>query len=209
MLDVAPKVFVVDDEESIRRALARLIATWDYQVESFDDPMAFLEAPWPAQACCANFDIRMPGLDGLQLQAEMAKRGRDLPIIFLTGHGDIPTTVEAMRHGAVDFLEKPVDEAVLQAAVGRALELSLATLDERNALEEARQHLDNLSPREYQTLRCVISGAPNKVIAYRLGITERTVKAHRRQVMEKMEVHSVAELVRMVERLGVEPDAGS
>ena len=113
-----------------------------------------------------------------------------------------------MRHGAVDFLEKPVDEAVLEAAVRRALDLSLATSEERKALEEARHNLGFLSPREFETLRCVISGAPNKVIAYRLGITERTVKAHRRQVMDKMAVRSVAELVRTVERLGVEPDAG-
>ncbi len=208
MLNVVPKVFIVDDDESIRRALSRLIAIWGYEVEAFADPKEFLVAPWPAGASCAILDVQMPGLDGLALQAEMAHRGRDLPIIFLSGHGDIPTTVEAMRHGAVDFLEKPVDEAVLEGAVRRALDLSIATLDKRTALEEARQHLDNLSPREYETLRCVISGAPNKVIAYRLGITERTVKAHRRQVMEKMEARSVAELVRMVERLGVEPDAG-
>ena len=150
----------------------------------------------------------MPALNGLDLQAEMARRGRELPIVFLTGHGDVPKAVRAMKGGAVDFLQKPAAEADLRGAVERAVDLSAAALRETRALEDARQHLAKLTPRELETLRGVISGAPNKVIAYRLGITERTVKAHRHQVMDKMGVRSVAELVRLVEPLGVESDAG-
>ena len=208
MPDATPKVFVVDDDDSIRRALSRLIRTWGYEVESFADAGSFLEAPRPQHASCAILDVHMPALGGLELQAEIAKRGRELQIVFLTGHGDVPKAVRAMQRGAVDFLQKPAPEADLRSAVERALDRSAAALREERALEDSRRHLAELTPRELETLRGVISGAPNKVIAYRLGITERTVKAHRQQVMEKMGVRSVAELVRLVEPLGVEPDAG-
>lgn len=208
MPDATPKIFVVDDDDSIRRALSRLIRTWGYEVESFGDAESFLEAPRPKHESCAILDVHMPALTGLELQAEIAKRGRELPIVFLTGRGDIPQAVQAMQGGAVDFLQKPALEAELRSAVQRALDRSAAALGEESALADARRHLAELTPRELETLRCVISGAPNKVIAYRLGITERTVKAHRHQVMEKMRARSVAELVRVVERLGVEPDAG-
>ena len=207
MPDPEPTIFVVDDDDSIRRALSRLIRTWGYEVASFADAGTFLDAPRPQHASCAILDVHMPALNGLELQAEMAKRGRELPIVFLTGHGDIPKAVQAMQGGAVDFLQKPAPEADLRSAVERALDLSAATLREKRALEDARRHLAKLTPREFETLRGVISGAPNKVIAYRLGITERTVKAHRHQVMQKMRARSVAELVRIVEPLGVEPDA--
>ena len=207
MPDATSKIFVVDDDESIRRALSRLIRTWGYEVASFADAGTFLETPRPQHASCAILDVHMPALNGLELQAEMAKRGRELPIVFLTGHGDIPKAVRAMQGGAVDFLQKPAPEADLRSAVERALDLSAAALREKRALEDARRHLAKLTPRELETLRGVISGAPNKVIAYRLGITERTVKAHRHQVMQKMRARSVAELVRFVEPLGVEPDA--
>ena len=201
-------VFVVDDDESLRRALSRLVKSWCYEVISFADAESFLEAPLPKQTSCAILDLRLPALDGLELQAELAKRGYSIPVVFLTGAGDIPTTVEAMRGGAVDFLQKPVDEEALLTAVRRALETSAATMREERELERTRRLLAGLTPREYETLRCVISGAPNKVIAYRLGITERTVKAHRGQVMSKMQAKSLAELVRTVEALGVEPNAG-
>ncbi len=201
-------VFVVDDDDSIRRALSRLVKSWGYEVISFADAESFLEAPLPKQTSCAILDLHLPALDGLELQAELAKRGYSIPVLFLTGGGDIPTTVEAMRGGAIDFLQKPVDEAALQTAVSRALETSAATMSEEREHERTRQLLAGLTPREYETLRCVISGAPNKVIAYRLGITERTVKAHRSQVMSKMQVRSLAELVRTVEPLGVEPNDG-
>lgn len=208
MPDARSKIFVVDDDDSIRRALSRLIRTWGYEVATFADAGSFLEAPRPKHASCAILDVHMPALDGLELQAEITKRGRELPIVFLTGHGDVPKAVRAMQGGAVDFLQKPAPEADLRSAVERALDLSAAALREKRALEHTRQHLAKLTPRELETLRGVISGAPNKVIAYRLGITERTVKAHRQQVMKKMRVRSVAELVRLVEPLGVEPDAG-
>jgi len=201
-------VFVVDDDESIRRALSRLVKTWGYDVIDFADAESFLEAPLPKQTSCAILDLHLPALDGLELQAELARRGYSIPVVFLTGGGNVPTTVEAMRGGAIDFLQKPVDETALQTAVSRALKISAETMSEQRELERTRQLLADLTPREYETLRCVISGAPNKVIAYRLGITERTVKAHRSQVMIKMQVSSLAELVRCVETLGVEPNAG-
>jgi len=203
-----PMIFVVDDDDSIRRALSRLVKTWGYEVTEFADAESFLEAPRPAQASCAILDLHLPAQTGLELQAEMTRRSRRLPVIFFTGHGDVPTSVEAMRGGAVDFLQKPVDESALQTAVNRALEISVAAMREERELEHTRQFLAELTPREFETLRCVISGAPNKVIAYRLGITERTVKAHRSQVMRKMRVRSLADLVRSVEPLGVEPNAG-
>ncbi len=209
MPDATPRIFVVDDDDSIRRALSRLIRSWGYEVESFADAASFLGAPRPKHASCAILDVHMPALSGLELQAEIAKRGRELPIVFLTGQGDVPKAVRAMQGGAVDFLQKPASEAELRSAVDRALDRSITALSEAGALEDARRHLAKLTPRELETLRGVISGAPNKVIAYRLGITERTVKAHRQQVMEKMGVRSVAELVRLVEPLGVEPDHGS
>ena len=208
MPEPAPIVFVVDDDDSVRRALSRLITTWDYEVKTFADPELFLESPHPECACCAIIDLRMPSLSGLELQAEITKRGHGFPVIFLTGHGNVPTTVEAMRGGAVDFLEKPVEETDLKAAVQRALDLSVAAMREKSQLEDARRLLADLTPREFETLRCVISGAPNKVVAYRLGITVRTVKAHRHQVMEKMRVKSLAELVRAAELLDVKPDTG-
>ncbi len=201
-------VFVVDDDASIRRALSRLVKTWGYDVIGFADAESFLEAPLPKQTSCAILDLHLPALDGLEIQAELAKRGYSIPAVFLTGGGDIPTTVEAMRGGAVDFLQKPVDEEALQTSVEQALKISAETISEQRDLERTRRLLADLTPREYETLRCVISGAPNKVIAYRLGITERTVKAHRSQVMSKMQVSSLAELVRSVEALGVEPNAG-
>ena len=208
MPEPTPMIFVVDDDESIRRAMSRLIKTWGYGVTSFADAESFLEAQCSEHAACAILDVHMPALNGLELQTEIAKRGRELPIVFLTGHGDIPKAVRAMKGGAVDFLQKPAPEADLRNAVERALDLSAAALREARELENAKNHLAKLTPRELDTLRGVISGAPNKVIAYRLDITERTVKAHRQQVMEKMRVRSVAELVRLVEPLGVEPDRG-
>lgn len=208
MPESAPIVFVVDDDDSLRRALSRLITTWGYEVQTFADPELFLETQHPERACCAIIDLRMPSLNGLELQAEITKRGHGIPVVFLTGHGNVPTTVEAMREGAVDFLEKPVEEEDLKAAVHRALDLSVAVMHRKSELDDARRLLANLTPREFETLRCVIAGAPNKVVAYRLGITERTVKAHRHQVMEKMRVKSLAELVRTAELLGVKPDTG-
>jgi FixJ family two-component response regulator len=208
MHDPAPLIFIVDDDESMRRAMSRLIKTWGYEVAEFADAECFLEAPCAQQASCVILDLRLPNLNGLKLQAEMARRGRALPIIFLTGHGDVPTSVAAMRGGAVDFLEKPVEEMVLQSAVRRALEISIASMRVERELERTRRHLADLTPREFETMRWVMSGTPNKVIAHHLGITERTVKAHRSQVMKKIRVRSVAELVRHVEPLGVEPKAG-
>ncbi len=201
-------VLVVDDDASIRRALSRLVKTWGYDVIDFADAESFLQAPLPKQTSCAILDLHLPALNGLEIQAELAKRGYSIPAVFLTGDGDIPTTVEAMRGGAVDFLQKPVDEEALQTAVRRALETSAAAMKEERELERTRRLLADLTPREYETLRCVISGAPNKAIAYRLGITERTVKAHRSQVMMKMQARSLAELVRSADALGLEPTAG-
>ncbi len=206
--DPCRRVFVVDDDDSMRRALSRLLKASGYEVMDFADAESFLDAPLPKRTSCAILDLHLPALDGLEIQAELSRRGCSIPVIFLTGHGDIPTTVEAMRGGAVNFLQKPVDEEALRNAIESALEVSAATISQERELERTRRLLANLTPREFETLRCVISGAPNKVIAYRLGITERTVKAHRSQVMGKMQVRSVAELIRSVEPLGVEPNRG-
>ena len=202
-----PVVFLVDDDESLRRSLSRLVGSWGYEAEEFADAESFLKTPRTTRASCAILDLRLPTLNGLELRAEMGRRGFSTPVIFLTGHGDIPTSVEAMRGGSVDFLEKPVEASVLQSAVNRALEISVTATCEERELGRTHRLLADLTPREFETLRSVISGAPNKVIAHRLGITERTVKAHRQQVMEKMRVRSVAELVRIAERVGLEPDA--
>ena len=208
MVDSPSIVFIVDDDASMRRALSRLIANWGYETHSFPDAKSFLEAPNPDRAACAILDLRMPSLGGLELQRALVERGQVLPTVFLTGHGDIRASVEAIRGGAIDFLEKPVDAAVLRTAVCRALDVATAARRDACELENMRRRLADLTPREREALGCVLSGAPNKAIARRLGITERTVKAHRRRVMEKMQAGSVAELARLAERLGVEPDAG-
>ena len=180
-------VYIVDDDASVRTGLARLLRSAGYAVETFASAAAFLDREHRAAVACLVLDVRMPGVDGLALQAELSARDAGLPIIFLTGHGDIPMSVAAMKQGARDFLTKPVDEVVLLDAVRQALQTHRASLSERLAATAVQERLASLTPREREVLSWVIGGALNKQIAAQLGIAEKTVKIHRGRVMEKME----------------------
>ena len=196
-------VYIVDDEPGMRKALTRLLVAEGFDVLSFASADEFLAAVRPAEPGCLVLDVAMPGTDGLALQAELGKRGVDLPILFLTGHGDIPMSVRAMKAGAVDFLAKPVDDAVLLKAVREALALARARRASAVELESLRRRLDSLTPREREVLEHLLAGKLNKQIAAALGTVEQTIKVHRGRVMEKMDVASMADLVRIAERLGV------
>lgn len=198
-------VIIVDDDPLVRRALARLFRLADYDVTSCESASELLnlELERPAGPTCLVLDVHMPRVTGLDLLDELNRRGITIPVIFLTGFGDVPSSVRAMKGGAVEFLEKPYDEDELLAAVARALELHRRTLLDENAIREVQQRVDSLSPREREVLEHVITGRLNKQVAARLGISEKTVKVHRARVMEKMNVRSVAELVRAAAKVGI------
>jgi FixJ family two-component response regulator len=198
-------VFLVDDDPSVRRALTRLIKSAGYQAEAFSSARDFLDY-WRGGAegpACLVLDVQMPGLSGLDLQHELQSANALLPIIFITGHGDIPMSVKAMKDGAVDFLPKPVKDKVLLKAIEQALERVVQERSVHDELDTIHRRLDTLTPREFEVLRLVISGMLNKQIAYQLGTVEKTIKVHRARVMEKMEVQSLADLVRLAERAGI------
>ncbi|MDR3405002.1 MAG: response regulator [Chthoniobacter sp.] len=200
-------VCIVDDDESIRRSLGRLFRSARLAAETFASGKELLARSAHDGPSCLVLDVRMPGLDGLELQQALA--GREAQIVFLTGHGDVPKCAEAMKAGAVDFLTKPVDDEELLAAVDRAL---LRSIQVRKATAEhaaARALLDTLTPREFEVMQRVIAGLLNKQIADVLGAAEKTVKIHRGRVMEKMGVASVAELVRVTQAAGVGPVAAA
>ena len=204
--DAAGTVFVIDDDPSVRRALERQLRTAGFRVETFESAQDYVaRAPRTAIACIVT-DVRMPGMSGLDLQDSLAQAGGALPMVFITGHGDIPTTVRAMKGGAVDFLPKPFAEREILAAVAEALERSRAIERERREIGSLRARYEALTAREQEVLALVVAGLLNKVIADRLGIQESTIKVHRGRVMEKMDAASVADLVRMSERLGLAPD---
>lgn len=198
-------VFLIDDDEGLRRATSRLLAANEFEVRSYASADEYLERFDPREPGCLLLDLRMPGKSGLELQQALAARGAQPPIVFLTGHADVPASVLAMKQGAIDFLEKPVSEAALLAALGRALELDEQQRIARAELAEIRERFDALTPREREVLAEMIAGQLNKQAAYSLGIAERTVKLHRSRVMEKMRADSIPELVRMAERLGLKP----
>lgn len=200
----AGRVFVVDDDAPVRRALSRLLRSVAHQVEVFPSADGFLKGvsadPGPA---CLVVDLRMPGLTGLQLQEEMQRRGLDLPIVFISGHADVTSSVRAMKGGALDFIEKPFSDDQFLGVVTQALERdrrNRAARGERMVLE-ARQA--RLTPRERQVFALVVTGLGNKQIGWELGATEKTIKVHRARVMEKLEAGSLAELVRMSDALGM------
>ena len=197
-------VYIVDDEPGMRKALTRLLVAEGFDVLSFPSADEFLAAVRPAEPGCLVLDVAMPGTDGLTLQTELGKRGIDLPILFLTGHGDIPMSVRAMKAGAVDFLAKPVDDAVLLKEVREALALARARRASAIELESLRRRLDSLTPREREVLEHLLAGKLNKQIAAALGTVEKTIKVHRGRVMQKMKVQSVAELVHIAEKAGIE-----
>jgi FixJ family two-component response regulator len=209
MTDAAEIVYIVDDDPSVRTALARLLGSAGYGVETFDSAEAFLAHEHADNLACLLLDVSMPGLDGLALQSRLAAREKALSIVFLTGHGDIPMSVTAMKQGACDFLTKPVDDEVLLEAVRQALHKQRADLAERLVIHAARARMASLTPREAEVLGWVIGGALNKQIAAQLGISEATVKIHRGRVMQKMGATSVAQLVDLCRQVGVEPRSRS
>ena len=198
-----PTVFVVDDYAPVRSSISRLLRAAGFAVAGFASARDFLAQYDPSVAGCLVLDLAMPALNGLELQRILEKTGSLLPIIFLTGHGDIPKSVQAMKHGASDFLTKPVNDEDLLAAVRMAIEKDRALRREQAELSEIRARLATLTPREREVLEYVVAGKLNKQIAGDLGTVEQTVKAHRAQVMEKMRVQSVAELVRLTQRCGI------
>jgi FixJ family two-component response regulator len=201
MTDSAPLVFVVDDEPSIRKALTRLLTVEGFRVETFESAEHYLESSSAGLAECLVVDLQMPGMSGLELQERLAAEMIDVPIVFLTGHGDIPTGVRAMKEGAIDFLTKPVDDVDLLAAVKRATQVGADAHARAEELRSIRERADTLTPREREVMALVATGMLNKQIAYDLGTSEKTIKVHRARVMEKMRASSVAALVRLVDRL--------
>jgi len=205
MIASTPMVFVVDDDPSVRESLRRLIASVGFKAEVFASAQAFLRAPRPDAPGCLVLDVRLPGLSGLDLQRELAASDAELPIIFLTGHGDIPMSVRAMKAGAVEFLTKPCREQDLLDAIRSAIERDRTMRAERRMRSDLRIRYASLTPRERDVLAGVVAGLLNKQIAGELGTSEATVKEQRGHVMAKMQAGSVAELVRFAARLGVTP----
>jgi FixJ family two-component response regulator len=203
MTAASPLILVVDDNPSVRKSLTRLLGSAGYTVEAFASAREFLARPLHPGPCCLVLDVRMPGLTGIQLQEMLAATGRRMSIVFVTGHADVPTSVKAMKAGAVDLLTKPVDAQDLLAAIQRAV-----TRDEHDRATEARRaeiqrRVGLLTPRETEVFALVVTGMLNKESAAALGVGEKTVKVHRARVMEKMQAGSLAELVRLADEAGV------
>ena len=199
----SPTVFVVDDDAAIRKAVLRLLRSAGIAAAAFASPSEFLAQHDPTSPGCLVLDIAMPGFNGLQLQTTLGEKGSVLPIIFLTGHGNVSKSVQAMKHGAFDFLTKPVKDRDLLTAIRAAIETDAFVRLEKAKMSEILAHLDTLTPREREVLEHVAAGKLNKQIAGDLSITEATVKMHRARVMVKMKVQSVAELARLAERCGI------
>jgi FixJ family two-component response regulator len=200
-----PIVFVVDDDSSVRESLESLISFTGWQPETFASAAEFLARPRTTTPSCLVLDVSLPDLNGLELQKLIASDRADMPIIFITGHGDVPMTVQAMKGGAVEFLTKPFDDEVLLTAIRHAIKRSAAVLDDQSELTELRNDYESLTPREQDVLRCVVAGMLNKQIGLKLEISEITVKAHRGKMMRKMKADSVADLVKTAVRLGLTP----
>ncbi len=200
-------VYVVDDDEAVRRSLARLVRSVGLKVDTFASAQAFLEHKGQNRPSCLVLDVRLPGLSGLDLQAAMGQSQRAMPIIFITGRGNVPMTVRAMKGGAQDFLEKPFDDQELLDAIQRALARSQEARAEDAERADIERRLATLTPRERQVLELVVAGLLNKQIAGELGAAEKTIKVHRGRVMKKMQADSVAGLVRMTQKTRV--DAGA
>lgn len=202
-------VFIVDDDAAVRDSLAALLEAEGFSVEAFDSAKAFLAGYTPKDACCVIADIRMPDMDGLELQEEIIRKGWGLPVIIITGHGDVPLAVRAMKAGAVDFIEKPFDDAILRAGIDRGLAQSRKARGESAVTQEAETRISQLTAREREVMEHLVAGRPNKVIAHRMDISPRTVEVHRGRVMEKMQARSLSDLVRMAlaAKIEISPNA--
>jgi FixJ family two-component response regulator len=201
-----PIVFVVDDDISVRESLESLIKWAGWSAETFVSGQAFLARPRLRAPSCLILDVSLPGLSGLELQELITSDRSDMPIIFITGHGDIPMTVQAMKAGAVEFLTKPIDDEALLSAIRHALERSSAALEEETEISMLQACYGSLTSRESEVMKLVVSGLLNKQVALNLGISEITVKAHRGKMMQKMKADSLADLVRMSVRLRLTPE---
>lgn len=209
MSHVTPIVFVVDDDVSVRASLKLLIDSAGWQPETFASAQEFLSCPRAIAPSCLVLDVTLPDLNGLELQKRIAIDRVDMPIIFISGYGDVPMTVRAMKAGAVEFLTKPIDDDVLLSAIRHAVEWSQTALDREAELRALRDCHVSLTPREREVMALVVSGLLNKQVGGELGISEITVKAHRGRVMEKMKADSLCDLVKMAERLRLAPAAKS
>jgi FixJ family two-component response regulator len=205
MREVHPIIHVVDDDASFRTAVTRLLRAAKYEVRGYASASEFLDSVPCTEPGCILLDLKMPRLSGLDLQESLAQMEERLPIVFLTGHGDIPASVRALKAGAVDFLTKPVLREKLFRAVQQALQVDAENRAERAVLREHHKRSEKLTPREKEVLAHVISGKLNKQIAFDLGTSERTIKAHRGSIMKKLNMQSIADLVRFAEELGIRP----
>ncbi|HEY6198121.1 MAG TPA: response regulator transcription factor [Candidatus Binatia bacterium] len=196
-------VFIVDDNPSVRKALTRLVRSAGHEVRAFASAKEFLAETHDDGVACLVLDIRMPGLSGIDLQRELSTAKKILPIVFITGHGDVPMSVRAMKNGAVDFFPKPVKDTDLLNAIEQALARCARERFQRDEMEDIQSRVDSLTPREREVLEHVVAGQLNKQVAYDLGTVEKTIKVHRARVMDKMGVDSLAELVRLAERAGI------
>jgi two-component system response regulator FixJ len=202
-------VFIVDDDDAVRDSLQVLLESADLPVEAFASPTAFLDSPAPGRAGCLLVDVRMPEMDGIAVQERLRAAKSPLPVIVMTGHADVPLAVRAMKAGAVDFIEKPFDDEAIIGTVHRALEIARQSQQaEPGPSPETAQRLATLTPREREVLEGLVAGRANKVIAFDLDISPRTVEIHRARVMEKMQARSLSQLVRMALEAGISPPSG-
>ncbi|HWG77755.1 MAG TPA: response regulator [Steroidobacteraceae bacterium] len=208
MKEPNPTAFVVDDDDAVRNSLRLLLKSLGLATQAMASAAEFLQTYQPSQPGCLVLDVRMPGMSGLELQQELNLRGAILPVIFITGHGDIPMAVEAMQQGAFDFLQKPFREQELIDRIQRALAKDAKTRADLTEHERIRERLDSLTPRERQVLLLMTAGKANKIMAHELGVSQRTVEIHRARVMEKSGAGSLAQLVRMVMEQPFQPVNG-
>ncbi len=209
MKERPPTVYIVDDDDAVRNSLRLLLKSVGLSAVALPTAQEFLSTYDPQQPGCLILDVRMPGMSGLELQQQLNVRGAVIPVIFITGHGDIPMAVEAMQHGAFDFLQKPFRDQDLIDRIQRALAKDRTNRAELTERSRVRERFESLTPREREVLALVTSGKPNKVMAAELGVSQRTVEIHRARVMEKMHASSLAQLVRMMMDLDEKAETGS